>query len=62
MTSAQIQIELIISCGNVIIVSSIHKAGIYSLIADETTDVAKNEQLALGISYVDDKKNEVHNS
>lgn len=62
MTSAQIQNELITSCGNVIkniIVSAIHKAGIYSLIADETTDVAKNEQLALGIRYVDVDKSEV---
>ena len=62
MTSAQIQNELINSCGNIIkvmIADAVHKAGIFSLLADETTDVSTKEQLALGVRYVDVNKDEV---
>lgn len=58
MTSAQIQNELISSCGNIIkvmIADAVHKAGIFSLLADETTDVSTKEQLALGVRYVVNK-------
>ena len=49
-TSKTTQNELIGICGEIItstIVGHIHAAGIYSLMADEATDAANKEQLAI---------------
>ena len=35
------------------ICSSVHKAGFYSILADETKDLSKNEQMSIVIRYVD---------
>ena len=51
-TSKTIQNELITICGDLIrrhILSDIQRAGFYSVIADEATDVANQEQLAISI-------------
>ena len=58
LTSWVIQNEIIQVCGEVIkesLVREIKNAGIYSLIADCTTDISKKEQLAFAIRYVTDE-------
>lgn len=62
LTSPQIQNELIECCGNVIkqsLVSDVHKAVQFALIADETTDVSTKEQLALDVRYLNVDKEEI---
>ena len=38
-----------------LISSSVHKAGAYTILADETKDCSKKEQLAIVVRYVDVK-------
>ena len=55
-TSKTTQNELIGICGRIIqstILGRIRAAGVYSLMADEATDVANKEQLAICIRFVD---------
>ena len=55
LTSGIIQNQMILICGEVIkesFLNDIKKAGIYSIIADCTADVSKNEQLAYAVRYV----------
>ena len=43
-------------CGKLVsetIVRRVHRAGIFSVIADETTDVSTKQQLAICVRYVD---------
>ena len=54
-TSKTIQNEIIEVCGHVIrttILDDIRNAGIFSVMADETADIANKEQLAISIRYV----------
>ena len=56
-TSKTIQNELISICGNIIlerILKEIRDAGFYSVIADEATDAANQEQLSITVRYVKD--------
>ena len=43
-----------------IICNNIHAAGFYSLLADETKNVSKREQLAIVLRYVDTEKASIH--
>ena len=55
-TSWQTQNEVIKICGNQIIkhiVANVKRTGVFSVIADETTDNSTQEQLALCLRYVD---------
>lgn len=55
-TSADIQNELLDVMGAIIrskISSSVQKAGVYSILADETKDCSRREQLAIVLRYVD---------
>ena len=55
-TSAEIQNELLDIMATMIrskICSSVRKAGVYSILADETKDCSKKEQLAIVLRYVD---------
>lgn len=57
-TSSCIQNELIIIFGELIqeqIVKQVYNSDFYSIIADETTDIAQIEQLSLCVRYVDEK-------
>jgi hypothetical protein len=56
-TSSSIQNEIIDLCGNFIqenVVNRIKNAGFFTILADETQDISRYEQLALCIRYVDD--------
>ena len=56
LTSWRVQNELIITCGRAIqedIVSQVRRAGVFSVIADETTDKGIREQLVIVLRYVD---------
>jgi len=56
-TSPTIQNEIIDLCGNFIqekVVNRIKNAGFFTILADETQDISRYEQLALCIRYVDD--------
>ena len=55
-TSKTIQNQMIIICGDIIrnkLLEKIQKAGFFSVIADETTDTANDEQLSISIRFVD---------
>ena len=55
-TSWETQNEMIQICGKLVsetIVRRVHRAGIFSVIADETTDVSTKQQLAICVRYVD---------
>lgn len=55
-TSPEIQNELLQIMGSVVrekICTAVKKAGVYSVLADETKDCSKQEQLAVVIRYVD---------
>jgi hypothetical protein len=55
-SSPDIQNELISICGNLIlekIVNRINKSKCFSIMADETTDISKIEQMSLCIRYID---------
>ena len=57
--SKTIQNELIKICCDIIcdkILAKIRQARYYSVIADEATDISNDEQLSIGIRYVDDGK------
>ena len=56
-TSKEIQNEMIEICGNMIrekIVTRIHKAQVFSVIADEATISANDEQPSISSSFVED--------
>ena len=56
-TSAETQNEMVSICGRLVatcITERVRKAGIFSIIADETTDIATKQQLALCVRYVDE--------
>ncbi|XP_065891618.1 52 kDa repressor of the inhibitor of the protein kinase-like [Dysidea avara] len=56
-TSKTIQNELIGICGDIIIhnkmLDKVHKAGYFSIIADEATDISNDEQLSISV-YLDE--------
>ncbi|XP_008187396.1 zinc finger MYM-type protein 1-like [Acyrthosiphon pisum] len=55
-TSAKVQNQLINICSDIIsekIVEKVNRAKIFSVMADETTDVSKQEQMSLCIRYID---------
>ena len=55
-TSKTIQNEMIVVCGDIIrnkLLEKIRKAGFFSVIADEATDTANDEQLSISIRFVD---------
>ena len=57
-TSPEIQNELLQIMGGVVrerICMAVRKAGVYSVLADETKDCSKQEQLAIVIRYVDEE-------
>lgn len=54
-TSAGIQNQIIEACNKIIlknIVDKVNSSKCFSILADETTDVATNEQLSLSVRYV----------
>lgn len=56
-TSPIIQNQIIEACNKIIlkkIVDKVNSSKCFSILADETTDVATNEQLSLSARYVDD--------
>ena len=56
-TSKNVQNELIGICGDIIrnkILDKICKAGYFSVIADEATDISNDEQLSISIRYLDE--------
>jgi len=58
-TSHRIQNELILFCGNVLcdqIVRKVNSSLSFSLLADETSDIAGIEQLSIGVRYIDSSK------
>lgn len=60
-TSPQIQNELISICGEVIkgdVLTEI-KNEFYSVLADETADIAGKEQLSLGLRFFDERQNAI---
>lgn len=61
--SPTVQNEFIRICGSIIkknIVQSITESGMFSILADETTDVSRIEQMTLCIRYIDLNKNGEH--
>ena len=53
--SKTIQNDLIDCCGEILridIVQEVKKAGIYSLMADESPDISKKEQMPVSLRYV----------
>ncbi|KAF2888183.1 hypothetical protein ILUMI_17990, partial [Ignelater luminosus] len=55
-TSPQIQNEIINICGEIIqhkIIEEVKKAHLFSILGDETTDIAHVEQVSLCLRYVD---------
>ena len=62
-TSPDIQnslINIMASGVQEIICNNIRTAGVYSLLADETKDISKREQLAIVLRYVDPEKASIH--
>lgn len=62
-TSPKIQNEIIEICGKVIldkIVSKIHKAKFFSILADETTDISGIEQFSLCARYIEISDDKLH--
>ena len=60
LTSWRVQNELIVTCGLAIqqdIVAKVREAGVFSVIADETTDKGVRGQLAINLRYADGKGN-----
>lgn len=56
-TSPIVQNQIIEACNKIIlkkIVDRVNSSKCFSILADETTDVATNEQLSLSARYVDD--------
>ena len=56
-TSQKIQNEIVATCGDIVvedIKTHITQRGFFSVLADETTDVAGMAQVSLCIRYVDD--------
>ena len=56
-TSKTIQNEMIVVCGDLLrnkILKEVREAQFFSVIADEATDVANDEQLSISVRYVDD--------
>ena len=56
-TSKTVQNELIVICGDIIrnkILAKVRQAKYFSIIADEATDVATDEQLSICIHYVEE--------
>ena len=56
-TSKTVQNELIVICGDIIrnkILAKVRQAKYFSIIADEATDVANDEQLSICIRYVEE--------
>ena len=56
-TSKTVQNELIVICGDIIrnkILAKVRQAKYFAIIADETTDVANDEQLSNCICYVEE--------
>lgn len=57
---SKIQNEIITTCGDIIqkkLVQKINFSKCFSILADETTDVANNEQLTLCVRYIDSQNN-----
>ena len=55
-TSKTVQNEMITICGDIIrekLLKMVKKAGFFSVIADEATDVANDEQLLICVRFVD---------
>ena len=55
-TSKEAQNEMIASCGDIArrkVIQRIHEAGFYSIIADEATDSANQEQLSISVWYLE---------
>ncbi|XP_013192236.2 52 kDa repressor of the inhibitor of the protein kinase-like [Amyelois transitella] len=62
-TSPQIQNEIIDICGEIIqhkIINEVKEAIFFSILADETTDIARMEQVSLCLRYVDSKDAKQH--
>lgn len=62
-TSPQIQNEIIDICGELIqhkIIEEVKKAKLFAILADETTDIGRVEQVSLCIRYVDFTDNKHH--
>ena len=58
-TSKTVQNEIIATCGNLIrqkLLKSIRDAGFFSVIADEATDAANQEQLSVSIRFVENNE------
>ena len=56
-TNKSVQNELIVICGDIIrnkILAKVRQAKYFSIIADEATDVANDEQLSICICYVEE--------
>ena len=56
-TSKTVQNELIVICGDIIrnkILAKARRAKYFSIIADEATDVANDEQLSICVRYVEE--------
>jgi Domain of unknown function (DUF4371) len=57
---SKIQNQMIVACGDIIlrkIVKKINDSQCFSVLADETTDISTNEQLALCVRYLDSENN-----
>ena len=55
-TSKTVQNEMITICGDIIrskLIKMVQNAGFFSVIADEATDVANDEQLSICVRFVD---------
>ena len=62
-TSPQIQIDLLNIMAGIVqrrISTDVRKAGIYSILADETKDCSKKEQLSIVLRYVDLESATIH--
>lgn len=59
-TSHRVQNDLISTCGSVLqneIVDEVNRSSAFSLLADETADISRKEQLSVGVRFVDEKDN-----
>ena len=62
---ADIQNALLIIMEKIVqekICSDVQSAGVFSLLADETKDISKREQLAIVLRYVNSETNNIHES
>ncbi|CAH2083533.1 unnamed protein product [Euphydryas editha] len=62
-TSPQIQNEIIDICGKIIqhkIINEVKEANFFAILADETTDIARMEQVSLCLRYIDLKDAKQH--